>query len=75
MEEMQILVPVAVKSKLTESLKTALMNEIMQKKLGLSLNDAGMLLSAVGDLKFCQVVDPERTVMMCVPKSILAQLF
>ena len=52
-----------------------IMNEIMQKKLGLSLNDAGMLLSAVGDLKFCQVVDPERTVMMCVPKSILAQLF
>ena len=52
-----------------------IMNEIVQKKLGLSLNEAGMLLSAVGDLKFCQVVDPERTVMMCVPKSILAQLF
>ena len=52
-----------------------IMNEIMQKKLGLSLNDAGMLISAVGDLKFCQVVDPERTVMMCVPKSILAHLF
>ena len=52
-----------------------IMNEIMQNKLELSLNDAGMLLSAVGDLKFCQVVDPERTVMMCVPKSILAQLF
>ena len=52
-----------------------IMNEIVQKKLGLSLNEAGMLLSAVGDLKFCQVVDPERTVMMCVPKSILSQLF
>ena len=52
-----------------------IMNEIMQKKLGLSLNDSGMLISAVGDLKFCQVVDPERTVMMCVPRSILAQLF
>ena len=52
-----------------------IMNEIMQNKLELSLNDAGMLLSAVGDLKFCQVVDPERTVMMCVPKLILAQLF
>ena len=52
-----------------------IMNEIMQKKLGLSLNDAGMLISAVGDLKFCQVVDPERTVMMCVPRSILAHLF
>ncbi len=52
-----------------------IMNEIVQKKLGLSLNEAGMLISAVGDLKFCQVVDPERTVMMCVPKSVLAQLF
>ena len=52
-----------------------IMNDTVQKKLGLSLNDAGMLLSAVGDLKFCQVVDPERTVMMCIPKSILAQLF
>ena len=52
-----------------------IMNEIVQKKLELSLNEAGMLLSAVGDLKFCQVVDPKRTVMMCVPKSILAQLF
>lgn len=30
MEEMQILVPVSVKSKLTEALRTALINEIMQ---------------------------------------------
>lgn len=30
MEEMQILVPVAVKSKLTETLKTTLLNEIGQ---------------------------------------------
>ena len=52
-----------------------IMNEIVQKKLGLSFNDAGMLLSAVGDLKFCQVVDPKRTVMMCIPKSILNSLF
>ena len=52
-----------------------IMNDIMQRKLELSFNDAGMLLSAVADLKFCQVVDPERTVMMCVPKSILKQLF
>lgn len=52
-----------------------IMNEIVQKELGLSFNDAGMLLSAVGNLKFCQVVDPERTVMMCVPKTILEKLF
>lgn len=50
-------------------------NEIVQKKLGLSFNESGMLLSAVGDLKFCQMVDPERTVMMCVPKTILKSLF
>lgn len=52
-----------------------IMNEIVQKQLGLSFNDAGMLLSAVGNLKFCQVVDPERTVMMCVPKTMLEKLF
>ena len=51
-----------------------IMNEIIQKKLGLSFNDAGMLISAVGDLKFCQVVDPKRTVMICIPKSILKNL-
>ena len=52
-----------------------IMNERVQKNLGLSLNEAGMLLSAVGDLRFCQVVDPERTVMMCVPKKVMKNLF
>ena len=52
-----------------------IMNERVQENLGLSLNEAGMLLSAVGDLRFCQVVDPERTVMMCVPKKIMKSLF
>ncbi len=52
-----------------------IMNDIVQEKLELSFNDAGMLLSAVGDLKFCQVVDPKRTVMMCIPKTILSKLF
>lgn len=52
-----------------------ILNEIVQKKLDLSLNDAGMLLSAVGELKFCQVVDPKRTVMMCIPKEVMSGLF
>ena len=52
-----------------------IMNERVQENLGLSFNEAGMLLSAVGDLRFCQVVDPERTVMMCVPKKIMKGLF
>lgn len=46
-------------------------NEIVSDKLGISYNEAGMLLSAVGDVQICQVVNPEKTVMMSVPKSIL----
>jgi amidase len=35
------------------------------------LNDAGMLMSLVGELKFCQVVDPEKTVRFEFPKWVL----
>lgn len=37
------------------------------------LNDAGMLMSLVGELKFCQVVDPLKTVRFEFPKSVLAK--
>jgi len=37
------------------------------------LNDAGMLMSLVGELKFCQVVDPLKTVRFEFPKSILEE--
>ncbi len=39
----------------------------------LPLNDAGMLMSLVGELKFCQVVDPEKTVRFEFPKRVLAE--
>ena len=39
----------------------------------LPLNDAGMLMSLVGQLKFCQVVDPLKTVRFEFPKSVLAK--
>ena len=39
---------------------------------GLSINDAGMLMSLVGELKFCQVVDPKMTVRFEFPKRVLA---
>ncbi|KNZ70982.1 Acetamidase/Formamidase [Thermincola ferriacetica] len=42
-------------------------------KLGLSFNDAGMLLSAVGDLQISQVVDPLKTVRLVVPRWILTR--
>jgi amidase len=37
------------------------------------LNDAGMLMSLVGELKFCQVVDPLKTVRFEFPKSVLEE--
>jgi len=37
------------------------------------LNDAGMLMSLVGQLKFCQVVDPLKTVRFEFPKTVLAE--
>jgi amidase len=37
------------------------------------LNDAGMLMSLSGELRFCQVVDPLKTVRFEFPRSLLAQ--
>lgn len=37
------------------------------------LNDAGMLMSLVGELKFCQIVDPLKTVRFEFPKAVLEQ--
>jgi len=41
--------------------------------LGLSFNEAGMLLSAVGDLQISQVVDPLKTARLLVPRWILTK--
>jgi len=51
------------------------MANILMLKNQLSFNEAGMLLSAAGNLQFCQMVDPKRTVRMEVPKTILSSLF
>ncbi len=50
------------------------MIEFLTKFAGLSLNDAGMLMSAAGSLRICQVVDPAKTVRFEFPKGILTQL-
>jgi amidase len=39
---------------------------------GMPLNEAAMLMSLVGELKFCQVVDPQRTVRFEFPKTVLS---
>ena len=47
------------------------MAEFLTDFVDIPLNDAGMLMSLVGHLKFCQVVDPLKTVRFEFPKSVL----
>ena len=49
------------------------MAQFLTNFVGIPLNDAGMLMSLAGQLKFCQVVDPLKTVRFEFPKSILAE--
>ncbi|MDO8847926.1 MAG: acetamidase/formamidase family protein [Coriobacteriia bacterium] len=49
-----------------------MMHGFLTNVAGLSINDAAMLMSLVGNLKFCQVVDPLLTVRFEFPKSVLA---
>jgi amidase len=50
------------------------MSKFLTEFAGLSINDAAMLMSAVGSLKICQVVDPAKTARFEFPKAVLAQL-
>ncbi len=45
--------------------------EVEMREPDMSLEDAGMLLSAMGNLQFRQVVDPKRTVRMEMKKTVL----
>lgn len=57
-----------------EAYKMALdmMHGFLTNVAGIPVNDAAMLMSLVGNLKFCQVVDPLLTVRFEFPKSVLA---
>lgn len=47
------------------------MVDLIMKKTDLTMNQAGMLLSIVGNLKVCQVVDPNMTMRMEIEKKII----
>ena len=49
---------------------TMAMHGFLTKELGMNAHEAGMLLSVVGDLRICQVVDPEKTCRMEIPRRI-----
>ena len=50
------------------------MTQVVMRQLNMSLEEAGMLLSAMGNLQFCHVVDPKRTVRMEMKRSVLRNM-
>ena len=64
---------IASKKTLDEAAKTATihMHKFLINELNMDTYEAGMLLSLVGDLRICQVVDPLMTARMELPKNIL----
>lgn len=52
---------------------THAMAQFLTGVVKMPVNDAGMLMSLAGELKFCQVVDPEKTVRFEFPKAVLEQ--
>ncbi len=58
---------------LDEAASTALrdMLELIHQKTNMPFSEIAMLISAVGDLKVCQIVDPQKTARVEMPKSIL----
>lgn len=47
------------------------MIDLIMKKTNLTMNQAGMLLSIAGDLRVCQIVDPNMTMRMEIKKKYL----
>ena len=49
------------------------MADFLTQFVSLPINDAGLLMSLVGDLKVCQVVDPQKTARFEFPKWVLKE--
>ena len=49
---------------------TMAMHAFLRNELGMNAHEAGMLLSIAGDLRICQIVDPEKTCRMEISRSI-----
>ncbi len=48
------------------------MAQFLTETVGIGVNEAAMIMSLAGELKFCQVVDPMKTVRFEFPKSVLS---
>jgi len=71
LETADMLYSVASDDTLENATKKAVSNirEMVATKLKMDLDTTGMLLSAIGELKVCQVVDPLMTVRFGMPKE------
>lgn len=49
---------------------TLAMHSFLMKELGMGDHEAAMLLSVTGDLRVCQMVDPEKTFRMEIPRTV-----
>lgn len=49
---------------------TMAMHGFLMKELGMNEHEAGMLLSVAGNLRICQIVDPEKTCRMEIPMRV-----
>lgn len=69
----ELVITIASASTTDEAAKIAThhMADFLTHIAGLAMNDAAMLMSLVGNLKFCQVVDPQVTVRFEFPKWVL----
>jgi amidase len=47
------------------------MHAFLQQEVGIDVHEAGMILSLIGELKICQIVDPLLTTRMELPLSVL----
>ena len=47
------------------------MIDLLIHKTGMQVAEAAMLISAVGDLKVCQIVDPQKTARVEMPRAVL----
>lgn len=50
---------------------TLTMHTFLHQEVGMDIHEAGMLLSLIGELKICQIVDPLMTARMELPLSVL----
>jgi len=73
-DELYVAIATAPSSDAAFQMATDQMFGFLTGIVGLPQGDAGRLMSLVGNLVFCQVVDPEITVRFEFPKAVLAEL-